>query len=70
MQSKARGPFSQAARRCRRPAVEGRFISAGGRGLANVSARIVPLENGRVDVVFDIVEGDKTGVKAIDFVWQ
>ena len=25
------------------------------------------LENGRVDVVFDIVEGDKTGVKAIDF---
>ena len=30
--------------------------------------RTVELPNGRVDVVFTIDEGDKTGVKAINFV--
>lgn len=40
----------------------------GGRGLAQVSHRLVDLPNGRVDVVFTIVEGDKTGVKTINFV--
>lgn len=39
-----------------------------GRGYANVSYRTVDLPNGRVDVVFTITEGDKTGVKAINFV--
>ena len=39
-----------------------------GRGLATVTARIVDLPNGRVDVVFTIDEGDKTGVKEINFV--
>lgn len=39
-----------------------------GRGLAQVTYRLVDLPNGRVDVVFTIVEGDKTGVKAINFV--
>ena len=33
-----------------------------------MTSRIVPLDNGRVDVVYTINEGDKTGVKAIEFV--
>ena len=39
-----------------------------GRAAAAVTARTVPLPNGRVDVVFTIDEGDKTGVKSIEFV--
>ncbi|WP_134499598.1 outer membrane protein assembly factor BamA [Microvirga pakistanensis] len=39
-----------------------------GRGLAQVTPRLVDLPNGRVDVVYTIVEGDKTGVKEIRFV--
>ncbi len=39
-----------------------------GRAAASVTSRIVPLPNGRVDVVFTINEGDKTGVKSIEFV--
>jgi outer membrane protein insertion porin family len=39
-----------------------------GRGLARVSYRIVPLPSERVDLVFTIDEGDKTGVREINFV--
>jgi len=39
-----------------------------GRAAAKVSYRTVDLPNGRIDVVFTIVEGDKTGVKEIKFV--
>ncbi len=39
-----------------------------GRGYANVSYRTVELPNGRTDVVFTVDEGDKTGVKSINFV--
>lgn len=39
-----------------------------GRGLAQVTPRVVDLPNGRIDVVYSIVEGDKTGVKEITFV--
>jgi outer membrane protein insertion porin family len=39
-----------------------------GRAAASVTARTVQLPNGRVDVVFTINEGDKTGVKEIVFV--
>jgi len=38
-----------------------------GRGLASVTPRVVDLPNGRVDVVFGVDEGDKTGVKEIRF---
>jgi outer membrane protein insertion porin family len=38
-----------------------------GRGLAKVSYRTVDLPNGRMDVVFTIDEGTKTGVKEIRF---
>jgi outer membrane protein insertion porin family len=39
-----------------------------GRAAAKVSYRTVDLPNGRIDVVFTVVEGDKTGVKEIRFV--
>jgi len=39
-----------------------------GRAAAKVSFRTVDLPNGRVDLVFSIVEGDKTGVKEIRFI--
>ncbi|MGO4705186.1 outer membrane protein assembly factor BamA [Microvirga sp. 2MCAF38] len=39
-----------------------------GRALASVTPRIVDLPNGNIDVVYTIVEGDKTGVKEIRFV--
>lgn len=39
-----------------------------GRAAAKVSYRTVDLPNGRIDVVFSVVEGDKTGVKEIRFV--
>jgi outer membrane protein insertion porin family len=67
VQSKARGPFSQAVVDSDVERLK-QIYKAGGRGNAAVSARVVPLDNGRVDVVFDIAEGDKTGIKSIDFV--
>ena len=66
VQSKARGPFSQATVDADVARIRDIYQRAG-RNLAKVSSRIVPLENGRVDVVFDINEGDKTGIKAIEF---
>ena len=39
-----------------------------GRAAAKVSYRTVPLGNGRIDVVFTVEEGSKTGVKEIKFV--
>ncbi|MGJ0510622.1 MAG: outer membrane protein assembly factor BamA [Methylocystis sp.] len=39
-----------------------------GRAAAKITYRTVELPNGRIDVVFTVVEGDKTGVKEIRFV--
>lgn len=39
-----------------------------GRGSAKVSFRTVDLPNGRIDVIYVIDEGDKTGIKAIKFI--
>lgn len=39
-----------------------------GRGTAKVSFRTVDLPNGRLDVIYVIEEGDKTGIKSINFV--
>jgi len=67
LQTQARTPYSQSTvdndiERIRE------IYRRGGRSLAKVSARMVPLANDRVDVVFTIDEGDKTGVKEINFV--
>ncbi|HEX2727445.1 MAG TPA: outer membrane protein assembly factor BamA, partial [Beijerinckiaceae bacterium] len=67
VQAKARGPFSQAVV----DADVRRILDIyqrSGRGLAQVTPRVVPLPNGRVDVVYTINEGGKTGVREITFV--
>jgi outer membrane protein insertion porin family len=66
LQSKSRGPISDAlinsdAQRIRE------FYRRGGYGNVQVTPRIVPLPNGRSDVVFTIVEGSKTGILVINF---
>lgn len=67
VESKSRGPYSEAtinADLARIRDVYKRF----GRGLAKVTYRTVNLPNGRVDVIYDIDEGDKTGIISINFV--
>jgi outer membrane protein insertion porin family len=65
IQSKPRGPLSQAMVDAD---IERIVYRRSGRAAATVTARTVDLPNGRVDVVFTINEGEKTGVKAINFV--
>lgn len=67
VQSKANGPFSQANVDADVERIKDVYRRSG-RGLATVTSRIVSLPNGRVDLVYTIVEGDKTGVKEINFV--
>ncbi|MCJ2022967.1 outer membrane protein assembly factor BamA [Methylobacterium sp. J-067] len=67
VESKSRGPYSEAtinADLARIRDVYKRF----GRGLAKATYRTVTLPNGRVDVIYDIDEGDKTGILSINFV--
>jgi outer membrane protein insertion porin family len=64
---KSRGPFSSAVLDADVARVR-EIYQRSGRGNAQVTARTVQLENGRVDVVFTVTEGAKTGVKTIDFV--
>ena len=65
--SKSRGPYSPATVQADIQRILDVYRRQG-RGNAKVTARTVDLPNGRLDVVFTIDEGDKTGVKSIDFV--
>jgi len=67
IQSKSHGPFSQVAVDADVERIKDVYRRSGN-AAAEVSDRIVNLPNGRVDVVFHITEGDKTGVKSIVFV--
>jgi outer membrane protein insertion porin family len=67
VQTKARGSYSRATVDADVENIK-EVYRRSGRGLAQVSARTVDLPNGRIDVVFTIVEGDKTGVREISFV--
>jgi outer membrane protein insertion porin family len=67
VQSKSRGPFSQAMVDADIERIKDVYRRSG-RAAAKVTARTVDLPNGRVDVVFTIDEGEKTGVKMINFV--
>jgi outer membrane protein insertion porin family len=67
VQSRARGPFSQAVVNADVQRIKDLY-SKQGRGHAIVTARVVPLPNGKVDVVFTIKENEKTGVKEIKFI--
>jgi outer membrane protein insertion porin family len=67
IQSKSHGPYSQAMVDADVERIKDIYRRAG-RAAASVTARIVELPNGQVDVVFTIDEGEKTGVKVINFV--
>lgn len=65
--SKSRGPYSQAMVDADIERIKDVYRRSG-RAAAKVSARAVDLPNGRLDVVFTVDEGEKTGVKQINFV--
>jgi outer membrane protein insertion porin family len=67
VQAKARGPFNQAMLEADAARIR-EIYQRTGRGLATVTPRVVDLPNGRVDVVYSITEGAKTGVREIRFV--
>jgi outer membrane protein insertion porin family len=67
IQTKARGPYNQAIVDADVQRIRD-IYNRTGRGFAQVTSRVVDLPNGRIDVVFTINEGDKTGVKEIRFV--
>ncbi len=66
LQSKSRGPYSPAVVQADIQRIIEIYRNSG-RGNAKVTARTVDLPNGRLDVVFTIDEGDKTGIKSIEF---
>ena len=67
IQSKTHGPFNTTIVDADVERIKDLYRRAG-EAAANVTYRIVNLRNGRVDVVFHIDEGPKTGVKSIVFV--
>ena len=67
VQSKDRGAYSKAMVDSDVLRIQDVYRRSG-RNTATVSARTVETPNGAVDVVFDINEGEKTGIKEIRFV--
>ncbi|HEY3720030.1 MAG TPA: outer membrane protein assembly factor BamA, partial [Roseiarcus sp.] len=67
VQSKARAPFDLAIANADVDRIKEAYKKIG-YGDTKVSYRLVNLPNGRVDLVFTIVESDKTGVRSINFV--
>ncbi len=67
LESKNRGPYSPTVVQADIQRILEIYRNSG-RANAKVTSRLVELPNGRVDVVFTIDEGDKTGVKSIEFV--
>ncbi|MEA1833019.1 outer membrane protein assembly factor BamA [Methylobacterium durans] len=67
VEAKARGPFSVNTINADIQRIREVYRRAG-RGGAKVSYRTVDLPNGRVDVIYTVDEGDKTGIVAINFV--
>lgn len=67
IQSKSRGAYSPSTVQADIERILDLY-RRGGRSDATVTARTVDLPNGRVDVVYTINEGGKTGVRSIDFV--
>src|SRR6266852_3352136 len=67
VQSKARGTFSRSTvQNDVQRIIE--IYQRGGRYDVRVDPKIVELPNGRVDLIFEITEGTKTGVEKINFV--
>ena len=66
LQLRSRGPFSPSVAAADVERIR-EIYKRSGRAAAKVSYRTVNLPNGRIDVVYTIDEGDKTGVKVINF---
>ena len=64
LQLKPRGSFTQAALDADIARIK-EIYQRVGRSSVDVQSRIVQLENGKIDVVFTVNEGSKTGVKSI-----
>ena len=67
VQSKARAGFNDAVAKADIDRIKEAYKKFG-RSAAKVSYRLVALPNGRSDLVFTIDEGDKTGIREINFV--
>ncbi len=67
VEAKARGAFSEAVINADLARIH-EVYRRSGRGTAKVTYRTVDLPNGRVDVIYQIDEGDKTGIISINFV--
>ncbi|MGU3539377.1 outer membrane protein assembly factor BamA [Methylobacterium sp. A54F] len=67
LETKARGGFSEGVVNSDVQRIKELYRRAG-RGTAKVTYRTVDLPNGRVDVVYTVEEGDKTGIVSINFV--
>ncbi|MDB5511334.1 MAG: rane protein [Enterovirga sp.] len=67
LQTKARRPFSQATVDADVRRLQEMYTRIG-RSAAKITSRTVDLPNGRVDVVFTVEEGSKTGIAEINFV--
>ncbi|KAB0681790.1 outer membrane protein assembly factor BamA [Aureimonas leprariae] len=67
VQTTSRGAYSQATADNDVNAIKDAYVRIG-RSDATVSVRTVPIENNRVNVVFDINEGDRTKIGQINFV--
>ena len=66
LSSKTRGPYSPTIVDADIERIKDIYRRSG-RAAASVTARTVELSNGKLDVVFAINEGDKTGIKEINF---
>lgn len=67
VQSKPHAVFSEAVAQADVARIKDAYKKYG-RNAANVTWRLVPLPDGRVDLVFTIDEGGKTGIRQINFV--
>ena len=67
VQLRSRGPFSPEVAQADVERIK-EVYRRSGRAAATVSYRTVALPNGRIDVVYTINEGDKTGVKQINYI--
>ena len=67
VQTSSRGAYSQATADSDVNAIKDAYTRIG-RSDATVSVRTIPIENNRVNVVFDVNEGDRTKIGQINFV--
>ncbi|MFK5595933.1 outer membrane protein assembly factor BamA [Methylobacterium sp. HMF5984] len=67
VEAKARGAFNEAVIKSDMARIKEVYRRAG-RGTAKVTYRTVDLPNGSIDVIYQIDEGDKTGIVSITFV--